>query len=564
MPLYTYNNSLLVRARGLAASEIYCCGSCDWPRFLNVTISGVPNGYTVRSVNSAQPPPGGGFAPECDDVDLTPQVLFGGVSSRPAGWGSYKMDDMNGTFTAEFSPDGCNCLSWGGFIPVTYRGSGPDLETGACLTALASMSIRMCRLTPVITLTISPPSDPAGSTATGEVTGVTAGALSAVSVTNGGSGYAAFEVVRVEPAMAVDVYTSTGSGAEFSVVMSEGVDSNGDPAWSASSITVTDPGAGYSFGDFASLYTTDGIAGDFSSIQLRLTRIEPTVTVSVTSTGGSGAELEVTLTETTDWNGEAVWQVASVTVINGGTGYDSSDSLTFVVTEGSELPFGAYATLSVTGGVIDGVYIWDGGLYAHTDGTIAGVQILEGGYFWKEETTSNVVVDEPAVIITSNNGDGGQIEAVIDDDPNSATFGQVVGLTIVNGGSSYVLNDPFWELSFSIAFTPIGGTLFPLSGPTRGLHEGPPVSDVFFSDGVDLSGHEGPLGDRLAFQSCGMELLNKSYNAYYAAVPSGYAMGNNGAIFNYGGPGPSGPIANVWLRAVDLGEGQLTVAISPA
>lgn len=545
------------------------CGECAYPRFLSVTIAGFPDGYAWASGNGGQPPVGGGFDPACGEGSDAgdPQIQFGGVSAGTSRYlYSFKLSGFNQTFTAEYVEEsGCECPEWYGVIE-TPKTSGAASQPGdECSVEYIGFLIRLCQQESFVTLEIDPPLDQPGETATATVTEVTGGAITDTLLTGGGSVYAYLEVIRSAPTLSVQVNSTDGEDAAFSITLAETTDDNGDPVWTISGITVTNAGTDYEIGDTAEIVVTDGETDWAAWVSLNLTRTEPTVSASVNTSTGSGADLAVVLSSYTDGNGDEVWYVDSITVVNGGTGYDPADTVTISVSVGTEVS-SASATLSVVAGVVDSVTVDSYGEYAHTDGTVAGITVQDGGQYYKETVTDNVIVNTPAVHIISNTGSGGQITAVVDDDPDSPTFGEVVSLTIDNGGIKYAIDGPSWYLTFTVA-PAASYTILPLAGPTYHFPVFEFAPPGFICAGSDQSSAAEPVSDRVQLRfdeddveisPCGIELLTGTYDAFFAASVSSAVNMSGGASYSLGGSSCRD------LRVVDFGEGPLTVAISPA
>jgi hypothetical protein len=96
-------------------------------------------------------------------------------------------------------------------------------------------------------------------------------------------------------------------------------------------------------GQISGLTITNGGSGYAREI---MTRSEPTITASITGGTGSGATLSVTLAQ--DGEGaQATWSVTSVSVTNGGTGYNGAGYVTFTPGAGTTTAGGAWAQLIV-------------------------------------------------------------------------------------------------------------------------------------------------------------------------------------------------------------------------
>lgn len=282
-----------------------------------------------------------------------------------------------------------------------------------------------------------------GSGAEGRITapGITPGPITAVEVTNGGSGYAV--VGRVEPTLTI---SGSGSGADLAAVLTQGLDDacNLIPHWGISSVTVNDGGSGYANGEQLTVAIVEGDT-QVTAAQLtaNTTITAPTITASV-SGSGSGASLTATVTE--DPYNPGNWYVSAVTIVDGGTGYTDYDVIVFTAdTSGGDVVVSAAdGYVFVDGnGTITTAGIGMPGAYYNDDGVIASVTVDEAGEYYREDTSVPAIVPPITVTInesawTPSNGVGGVLNAVVDDDPDSPTFGQITSITITNAGDDYL------------------------------------------------------------------------------------------------------------------------------
>lgn len=160
----------------------------------------------------------------------------------------------------------------------------------------------------------------------------------------------------------------------------------------------------------------------------KLGRVAPTVTAAPTDAwyctqGGSGAALSVTLEQGTDYCGFPFWYVASVAVIDGGSGYSLDCALVgFSVASGDTELSSAYAVI----GEVD------------EDGAIVSVVVFSGGEYYRLDTSATPIVATPTITVDDHGyGSGAVIVPVIDTNTSSPTFGKITSLTIQDGGSGY-------------------------------------------------------------------------------------------------------------------------------
>jgi hypothetical protein len=674
--------------------DIVCRDDCGWPRRIAVTISGIGDGFCWSSAaggfpddnrffSASDPPP----PPDPDDPppepfpepegpeDLPPEGGGGcaepagpklrqvGTSVGAVGWFAQKFGELNGTWILEFDEqqsgnNPCSSPVWSGVVnPGPFSTNGvptfgfdPDLwkcRPGDDILVTVGLQRIFSELEILFT----------GSDGTGAAAEVTAinpatGQITAVNLLDGGSGYAYFELIRVqptvtasiasfsgsgaslsvtlaedtgvggavwkideltlasagsgyldsdevvfdptdgeeqgpasavirlnreEPTLAIDQQFANGTGATFSIVLNQTEDSTGQDVWEIDEITVTDAGSGYGEFDFFAVDVIDGVGQQSAFFTLEILRAEPTVEATIPfSSGGSGAVLSVTLTETTDFSGRPAWEVTAVGVVDGGTGYEAFDFVSFSTPDGTQVS-SAGASLNVSGGVITSVDVFAGGLYYlstgqieslvatgkgqyfKTDGSIKSVTLTSGGEFFKLVPGSNVIDDTPAVEVKSNTGYDAEITAVVNKDPNSENFGKVTQLVLDEGGENYIADGvQAWQLGWFISagcleLTPLAGAF---QTPTL---IGVPTTSC---GGFDLTLAALPNGRRVSVQECGNELLEREYAAVarFGMFPNGITDIPEGAAYALGSTFGN-CISAVF---VDFGDGPITCKIEPA
>jgi hypothetical protein len=418
--------------------------------------------------------------------------------------------------------------------------------------------------------------------------------IDSVSVTTPGTGYGFFDtaeayvtdpiggvdfaailvlyVTRVEPTLSIS--GGDGTGADIDPVLIADVDFNGKNVWRIDSVTINDGGAGYTESTNLTVNIDAGEPGfGWGAILVpRVTRSEPTtLTVSVSSIDGSGADLEVVLTPGTDPYGYDIWEVTSITINDGGFGYDDFDSVSinlggaieqspaygYVEVDGS----GTITSITLydggryyeTDGVIVAVDIDDNGEYAHTDGTIDTIEVdpYSPGAYWAEQETGEVIVDPPDVTVETNSaGSGAVLTPVIDDDPDSPTFGQITSITVTSAGADYKLDGYFWEIELSSS----------LVTSNVSVMEQAEWAEENRIGGTDQSGQ---IADPVIFRSydeeaCGMDLLDGEYPAIFGPVRCYAAPDIDGGEWEWGEP----DFLSNFFRARDFGNGQIAISVS--
>lgn len=424
----------------------------DLPDQIVMTLSGIAPIFWWASQNGGAPPGvcsaeggdsgwGNVFCGRCDGApeDGIRYRIVGNAFGAPG----YTLEQAIDNFSAVLDRSETKSCD-----PITYLGMVSTLPTAGYNTSLSdtvvtcggelstqvSLKIECVSLT--TTVSISPPTK--GDyleTATAEITGISGGVVSGLTLTNQGSGYAVEIIERVQPEIAVGVITTAGTGADLSATLTK--TGEGDDAyWSVSSVEVADGGTGYAPGEEVSFSTSDEVYDSaFGYIVIPTT--EPTISASVS--GGSGAELSVTLAETIDYYGNKVWTVDSVGVDNGGSGYEDGAAVTFAVDDG-EAKSAASAVVS-TGREepeVTATVVTSGG-----SGAVLAVNLTQSGNSWY---VSSVTVTDGGsgydgyyadyVEFTTADSEESPAYAAITTDGSGA----ITAVSIYGGGSYYRSN----------------------------------------------------------------------------------------------------------------------------
>jgi hypothetical protein len=629
-------------------TESYCDTEGNMPDQITLSLAGMGKLFLWSSQNGGAP--GSPPTPMSDECDIQYDILIRGtgVATGPSGYaGNLVLQDFEAVLDRDERSD---CFwSWSGYAPQppfeAVIAGNVQVNCGD-LSAPVSVSIGPVGLE--TTVFISPPTMvEGGETATGEASVSSAqdgGEIAGVTLLTPGSGYAREVFTRTEPEMTVALSGGTGSGAVLAATLTQSGEGE-YVAWGVTAVAVTDGGTGY-VGNEAVVFTPEtGATTDSPASAYIITgRVEPTVTAS--ASGGTGAELSVTLSQSTDWNGLDIWSVESVAVDDGGTGYTNGASVTFAVTDGVEsypasatiatvrgepevtasVPYstgsgavltpvlsasgGSWTVASVTitdggsgysewdqvlistddieasgsyfyvssvdgsgaitgigsygggsyyrdTGVIESVNLsyYGGGEYYKSTGVIESVVVWEPGAYYVSESTGTSEVDVPVVSFRSYSGSGATATAEVDGELGSPTFGQITGVTVTNGGERYRPSGTGWALSISIA-----SHLEVLLGD-----ETPPSPNE--EDAVDCANFWSkrlPFANRVSFEPCPADLLNKSYvmSAGAFSLPFGdpYGDGMGSAVWcrtpAIGGVGS--PLATFF----EFGNGEITCTIS--
>lgn len=256
------------------------------------------------------------------------------------------------------------------------------------------------------------------------------GPISAVSVTNGGSGYA--KLGRIAPTLTIS--GGSGTGATFTPTLTNYQDECGLDYWSVTELTPSG-GTGYVEGETV---TVEPAAGDtvdsYAYGTIVLKRFQPTLSIA------GDADLTINYTN----NNDGTWSIASVTVNDGGSVYTDGDPLEIELGDGDILlpPGGAALVGRVTaGGALDSVDVDFGAYYYRTTGEPDSVTLAWYGVYYRESAAATPYVSATVNVLSQSGpsaGSGANLIAVVDDDPSSETFGEITGVTVEDGGDGYL------------------------------------------------------------------------------------------------------------------------------
>lgn len=171
--------------------------------------------------------------------------------------------------------------------------------------------------------------------------GVDNGPLSAVELTNPGSGYA--RLGREEPVVTASA-PGDGTGATFAVTLSHQTDDCGLDYWKVHSVSVSG-GTGYQDNDQISFSVSGGGTEESAATAvLRVPRAAPALTITG---GGTGAVIAVSYSQSGS-PPDNVWSIGSVSVSSGGSGYVHGEPLTIVLAAGDvEAQAGSLTAITV-------------------------------------------------------------------------------------------------------------------------------------------------------------------------------------------------------------------------
>lgn len=231
--------------------------------------------------------------------------------------------------------------------------------------------------------------------------------------------------------------------------------------WGVDSVAVTNGGQFY-YDEDQVVFTADGDGVQVTAATgvAKNRRDAPQIVFDYKEGPGSGATFSPVVSKIAGAS-PVEYQVSSVTVTNGGSGYESGRKVYF---KRSYNPRGvtiqeAVYEITASGGVITALTKVSGGRYYVNSGVVESVEVTNAGSYYGPSTTAGFVTvqnggrfyktseEVPAhaanvtVTVTQqppSNGSGAVISPTIDSTVGSPTFGQITGLSITNGGSNYV------------------------------------------------------------------------------------------------------------------------------
>lgn len=275
----------------------------------------------------------------------------------------------------------------------------------------------------------------------GDPTGITE-----ISLISGGSGYAKFG--REPPTLSIGQNASFASGGTFTATMADEplLDSCKLPYWPIESIAVG--GSGVNYADSQLLAIT--VASPQEKVHIpavaRLyTRQQPAVSAAADGPG-EGATFTVSLLPTSSQPKQ--WSVASVSVVDGGSGYEDGVAIRFSVPVragdyGHYTGETAMAVGRVNGsGSITSVEVERGGGYWLNNGVPQEAVVEQPGGYYRENPDLEPLVAGVTVDILQlapSTGTNAAISAEVDTDTASPTFGQIISASIDAQGSGYTL-----------------------------------------------------------------------------------------------------------------------------
>lgn len=452
------------------------CASCDTclegslPQTVTLSLSGFGNG-TIR---------GPWLCP------LTFSSCYGsGAQARVTAPGGNADTDKGPISTIEIANGGSGYAQLGRVAPLlTIAGSG----TGATFAPTFSVSQDACGRETWSIASI------AASGGTGYVDGEWLSIAASEGDTQIQAAAAKLYVGRSEP-------TITLNGTATTTVQ---LADNGDNTWRIAGVTVTDGGSGYSeLGLVTFNAGPDGVVvpNQGAIARARVIHEEPSnanAIIAISTSGGSGAVLQPVweLLPQNQWPAvnRKTYRLASVTVVNGGSGYQQFERIEVTFPTVNASVYGlvyqqAYIDVDAVdgNGAIEAVYVdppggpnggsgsyrgartdqlhsvllapetvgppgnvftacptCRGGSYYRNDPTARRVVVTAGGSYYREDASVPPYVATVTVGVSQippSDGTGAELSAVIDDDPESETFGEITAVNIDDGGDGYLAHE---------------------------------------------------------------------------------------------------------------------------
>lgn len=272
---------------------------------------------------------------------------------------------------------------------------------------------------------------------------------------------------RIEPTVVANA--TGGTGASLSVTLAS---NGGSPeTWGVSAVSVTDGGTGFTDQSVSIAFAcSDGVTVSAATADALVaidTVTAPVVTWDSSEASGSGFDAMVAFEVVTEFpffpgDGRPFWTAASITITDGGTGYQVGEQLFSVFTEPgnwtSEFP--PYITITAVdeAGAVTEFAIEDQGVYRKYTGAIESVTVTSPGAYYRTgdngvpnkitvtaageyycvDKTAEPIVADVTVSAQSGGGQGAVISATVDTDVNSPTFGSISSISLDDAGENYL------------------------------------------------------------------------------------------------------------------------------
>jgi len=379
----------------------------------------------------------------------------------------------------------------------------------------------------------------------GPVTGISVlpNPPSIFSFSPGGQGYAVLG--RVAPTI-VAVLNYTGTGAEFSAELEEITSPSGVPYWRIAGVTITGSGYGYEQNSRIIFLLSDGDScATPPDFRLQTVLGEPTLHIQLSSSPcncstpgevpGQGAEFQINYTKVNavPFVNEEYWEVSSVTVVNGGSGYPSSTNIAFLPSDGDVVSLSALGSLVISDGVITSVTITRAGRAWKPGVPTVATMFNQGAFFRNDKDASPYLLP---ITVTSGGAPGADLptfNVTVDEDISSPTFGYITDVELDDPGDNQIA---WYEAKSCTSLLNDQTVTFPLGNadfPAQSVSVCPEASFGFrpivtLTTPDDYDGLESPLpGVELVFAGSSMAIRKRIEPAF---TPT--AAGGTGAIFH--------------------------------
>lgn len=297
------------------------------------------------------------------------------------------------------------------------------------------------------------------------------------------------KILHGEPNITASV--NGGENAQLSVSLQ--IDENNPPHWIVSNVLVQNGGTGY-FPKYPQINATIPVVFNTHGAKLVNGYIPVTAVAYpaikmpenlIKETEGSGIDGDFNfifeqILEPVPWGQTVCWHVVDVEIINGGFNYVVGDEFSITAAgdwSGLNFAYGQVTEVDENGSILAVQLISDGRFRESIDGSIDGIYIISQGLYYvdlgKGEPISVNIIDpgsyykkdpdQPSCVsqvevTPCGGGDGAIIEAVIDEDARSPTFGQIIDLIITNPGDDYLV----WNWANCTAHSKLDGKEFVL------------------------------------------------------------------------------------------------------
>jgi len=267
------------------------------------------------------------------------------------------------------------------------------------------------------------------------------GPITGVALRDGGCGYAVLG--RVQPQILIRSTGALPEGVQLVPSFEQTQDSCGRIAWRISGVTFTGDTPVVSGSQISFTQSPSSVADKIASAQsisATTRHEEPTLEANISASANVAElpEFEVLYQQTT-YAGKEAWAIQEIQVLSGGSGYGDLSTIAVSLSLGEgdrKVNFGAaIATGTIQGDEIVSVSVSGTALYAKR--LLDSISVSSGGVYYRESPEAPpIVADVLFELSDSQNFFATKplIAGEVDSNPESATFGNVVGLQIEDAG----------------------------------------------------------------------------------------------------------------------------------